>query len=63
MAEKSKIQIDLNIPVKLFKEGKSYVAYTPVLDLSSCGKAEKKALQNISGAAQLFIKECIRRHP
>ncbi|MBI1822572.1 MAG: hypothetical protein HYR80_00420 [Nitrospirae bacterium] len=34
MAEKTKIQIDLNIPVKLFKEGQSYVAYPPVLDLS-----------------------------
>ena len=60
MAEKTKIQLDFNIPVKLFKEGQSYVAYTPVLDLSSCGKTEKKALQNISEAAQLFIKECIK---
>ena len=60
MAEKTKIQLDFNISVKLFKEGQSYVAYTPVLDLSSCGKTEKKALQNISDAAQLFIKECIK---
>ena len=34
-----------------------YVAYTPQLDLSSCGGAKDKALRNFKEAVRLFLEE------
>ena len=34
-----------------------YVAYTPQLDLSSCGGATGKALKNLKEAVRLFLEE------
>ena len=34
-----------------------YVAYTPQLDLSSCGGTKDKALKNLKEAARLFLEE------
>ena len=34
-----------------------YVAYTPQLDLSSCGGAKGKALKNLKEAVRLFLEE------
>ena len=34
---------EVNLPVTIFKEGKSYVAYSPALDLSTSASTYKKA--------------------
>ena len=31
-------KLNLQLPVSVFKEGKHFIAYTPVLDLSTSGK-------------------------
>jgi predicted RNase H-like HicB family nuclease len=41
----------------VFKEGDSYIAYTPQLDLSSCGKTPLKARSMLGEAIELFIDE------
>lgn len=48
------------LPVTIFKEGKMFVAYTPALDLSSCGKTFKEAHANFKEAADIFFRECVR---
>ncbi len=55
MPKKSDISFSLN--VQTFKQGKQYVAYTPTLDLSSCGKTPAQAKRNLSEAAVAFFEE------
>ncbi len=60
--ETSKARIEGNVPVTIFKEGKTYVAYAPVLDLSSCGTSFGEAEKNIREAIRIFLAECIKDH-
>ncbi len=41
----------------VFQEGKIYVAYTPNLDVSSCGSSVDEARRNLKTAVRLFIAE------
>ncbi len=50
----------VNLPVTILKEGKNYVAYTPALDLSSCGKTLKEAEKMFAESVQLFFEELDR---
>ena len=52
-----KSKILYSLPVTIFREGKSFVAYTPALDLSSAGKTEKQAKQMFAEAVELFFEE------
>jgi predicted RNase H-like HicB family nuclease len=54
---KTHVQINVNVPVTYFKEDKSFVAYTPALDLSSAGKTLKEAQKNITEAVEIFMEE------
>jgi hypothetical protein len=47
----------VNLPVTIFKEGKSYVAYSPVLDLSTSASTYKKAQTKFSEITELFFEE------
>lgn len=49
--------IEAKIPVIFFREGKKVVAYSPALDLSSCGNTEKQARERFAEAIELFITE------
>ena len=49
------IRIDFDAVV--FQEGKTYVAYSPKLDLSSCGNTIDEARNNLKRAVQLFLEE------
>jgi len=56
-----KTRMQINMPVSYFKEDKSFVAYTPALDLSSAGKTLKEAEKNIAEAVSIFMEEILRR--
>lgn len=56
-----KAQMKINVPVSYFKEDKSFVAYTPALDLSSAGKTLKEAEKNIAEAVSIFMEEILKR--
>ena len=48
---------EAKIPVLLFEEGKKVIAYSPALDLSSCGDSEEQARQRFAEAAMIFLDE------
>lgn len=49
--------IEAKIPVLFLQEGKKVVAYSPALDLSSCGDTEQQARKRFAEAAMLFLTE------
>jgi len=49
--------MDIQFTVQIFKEGRLYVAYTPELDVSSCGGTQAKAKKNLLEAVRLFLEE------
>ncbi|MBI3565756.1 MAG: hypothetical protein HY079_11210 [Elusimicrobia bacterium] len=55
------IQIDYkaNIPVLVAREDGAIVAYTPALNLGSCGRTQAEALKRLGDAINLFFSELI----
>ena len=49
--------IEAKIPVLFFQEGKKVIAYSPALDVSTCGDTEKQARERFAEAAMIFIAE------
>jgi predicted RNase H-like HicB family nuclease len=47
---------DISFTVHTFKEGKTFVAYVPEFDLSSCGATEEGARKNIQDAIRGFLE-------
>lgn len=41
----------------IFKEGNKYIAYSPSLDLSTCGDTIKQAKAHFQEAVDIFLKE------
>ena len=46
---------DFSFDTHIFKEGDTYVAYVPALDLSSCGATDEEARRNIRAAVRGFL--------
>lgn len=46
-----------NLAVVIMKEGRHFIAYSPALDLSTCGRSLKQAQKNFVEAAELFLEE------
>lgn len=44
-----------------FREGESFVAYCPVLDLSTCGATYDQAAEAFGEALSIFLEECTNR--
>ncbi|HXB69098.1 MAG TPA: hypothetical protein VNY05_12685 [Candidatus Acidoferrales bacterium] len=49
--------MEIQFTTQIFKEGRSYVAHTQELDVSSCGGTKEKALSNLKEAVRLFLEE------
>jgi len=49
--------MELEFDSIIFKEGDTFVAYSPKLDVSSCGDTVDKARQNLKTAVRLFLEE------
>lgn len=49
--------IEAKITVLSFKEGDKVIAYSPALDLSSCGDTEEKARNKFAKAVTIFLRE------
>lgn len=49
--------MEIRVPVTIFKEGKRFVAYTPVLDFATAGKTFQEAQHRFSEAVEIFIDE------
>lgn len=57
--ESKRNNIETKIPVILFEEGDKFVAYSPAIDLSTCGNSEAQARQRFIEAASIFFDEII----
>jgi predicted RNase H-like HicB family nuclease len=49
--------INLEFDGIVFQEGNTYVAYSPKLDVSSCGDTVNDARNNLKTAVRLFLEE------
>ncbi len=51
--------MNLKIPVTVFKEGQSFIAYSPVLDLSTSGKSFPEVQRRFGEAINVFFEELL----
>ena len=49
--------LSLNLSVSILRQGKSFVAYSPALDISTCGKTETEAKKRFHELVQIFFEE------
>ena len=56
-----KTEVEIILPVSIFKEGRAYVAYTPSLDLSTSGRTYPEAERHFGEAVTLFFEELLRK--
>jgi predicted RNase H-like HicB family nuclease len=52
------ITLQVHLPVAVKQEGRWFISSCPVLDVHSQGPTQKKAVQNIIEALQLFFVRC-----
>lgn len=55
------LKMSISLPISVFKEGKSYVAFTPVLDLSTSASTYEKAKERFNEAVTIFLEETIKQ--
>ena len=48
--------MDLGFTVRILREGSTFVAHVPELDVSSCGDTEADARRNIADAVRGFLE-------
>jgi len=48
--------MDVEFTVRILKEGDTFVAHGPQLDVSTCGDTEAEARRNIADAVQGFLE-------
>jgi predicted RNase H-like HicB family nuclease len=53
------LHIEFGMPIILKKEGKTHIAYSPMLDLCSHGKTQQQAEKHFREAVELFFEEII----
>ena len=51
--------LSVELPVTFIEEEDAVIAYTPALDLSTCGKNRKDAEQMFSEAARIFFNDLV----
>lgn len=53
----ARVNFQFSLPVSILKEGDSFIAYTPALDLSTVGDTFKEAQQRFEEAVEIFFEE------
>ncbi len=56
-----KLENGIALNVQVWKEGATYVAYSPELDISSCGNSSVRAKSALREAVTLFLEEAARK--
>jgi len=56
-----KINVEFNLPVSVFREGKNFVAYTPALDLSTSADNYDKVRKRFEEIVEIFFEETIKK--
>jgi hypothetical protein len=47
----------ISLPVSILREGKRYVAFSPVLDISTSGRTEKEVKKRFAELVNIFLEE------
>ncbi len=55
------IRLNLQLPISVFREGKHFIAYTPVLDLSTSGKNYEEVKKRFKEAVNIFFEELVKK--
>jgi len=55
------IHFEAKLPVTFIKEGKKFIAYTPVLDLSTSGDSFEQTRHRFEEVVDIFFKEVIKK--
>ena len=56
-----KLKLNLQLPISIFREGKHFIAYTPVLDLSTSGKNYDEVKKRFKETVSVFLKNWLKR--
>lgn len=56
-----KMKLTLELPIRITKKEKWYVAACPALDVISQGETEEQAKKNLGEALHLFLVSCLER--
>jgi len=57
----ARMTVKVQLPLLLWKEDDQYVAYTPALELSSCGASQEEAVAQFGEAVELFFETAEER--
>jgi predicted RNase H-like HicB family nuclease len=55
------MNLSFKLPVSIFKEGKYFIAYTPVLDLSTSAKTYESVQGRFAEIVNIFFEEVIKK--
>lgn len=53
-------KIEAKLGVIFFREGKKFIAYSPAIDLSSCGDTFAQAKKRFNEAVNIFFEETVK---
>jgi hypothetical protein len=56
-----KVNYNFSLPVSVIKEGDSFIAYSPALDLSTVGDSFEEAQTRFGEAVQIFFEEITQK--
>lgn len=54
-----KVEVEGSVPVIFLKEGRKFVAYTPVLELATCADTLDDAKKRFGEALEIFFEELV----
>lgn len=55
------VRFQASLPVAIFQDGKHFIAYSPVLDLSISGKTFGQVRKRFTEAVQILIDELVHK--
>jgi hypothetical protein len=58
---KSRETVQVSVPVLILRDGDSYVAYCPILELSAYGTSEEDAKAAFEDALRIFVSEALEK--
>lgn len=54
-------KLEFSLPVSILKEDNVFIAYTPALDLSTCGDTYEEAKERFSEIVNIFFEEVTKK--
>ncbi len=58
--ELDSVELDVSLPVMFLEEAGGVVAYTPLLDYSTCGDNREDAVKMFDEGVRIFLKELVK---